>query len=130
MQEWNRFRWLFLDLTIVCLLSTTNEISDGPHYINDNFPLIDKMKKCTVERILPDGGGDDVGYEPDNLHAPGGGEEIESRPKLLRNTFNGEKNVLEITNPEQGLMIGAGILVVVAIVAAVRGHRKNESKTQ
>lgn len=30
--------------------------SDGPEYITENFPLIDKFEKCVVERFPGDNG--------------------------------------------------------------------------
>lgn len=132
--------------------------SNGPEYINDNFPLIDKFEKCTVERVA--GGrqqqpeqqheqeqvvAHDIAGEPvaSDMTETGGQEKghvHHARPKLLRNAAanspptpllpEGKGDAFASMISENGLIIGAALLVFVALFAALSDRRKNESKTQ
>lgn len=121
------------------------QIYSGPDYINDNFPLIDKFETCTVKRINSAGGRGSDDYGADNRGAeheqiakntaadavrePAKVKVAENiRSKLLRNPVASMEN-LDI--PENSLVLaGVALVVVFALVAAIRGSRKNESKTQ
>ena len=108
--------------------------SEGPQYINDNFPLIDKFEKCTVERF-PAGGKPKV-QAVETLPDP---EPEPVKPKSLRALGGGvndagggpvDTDASALVLPENGIVLGAVFLLALILFALFRGGRKNETKTQ
>ena len=111
--------------------------SGGPEYINDNFPLIDKMEKCTVKRIPA--GSDMVEKEEEQVKA----EEVEAFPakmeqpgraKLVRRIGGpfvaSDTDASALMAPENETVVAAVFLLALVLICLIRGGRKNEAKTQ
>ena len=109
--------------------------SGGPDYINDNFPLIDKIEKCTVER-LPAGG--DTGEEANEAVE----QEVEAIPEEVEEPAKAklrgvgapvivsETDASALTAPENEIVLVAVFLSAVVLICLFRGRRKTECKQQ
>ncbi|KAL7566453.1 hypothetical protein ACA910_000931 [Epithemia clementina (nom. ined.)] len=67
------------------------KIYDGPQYINDNFPLIDKFKSCSVKRFRPG----QAGYAVDQYH------DREPKTDAEENKSHLEQNAHEALDEEE-----------------------------
>lgn len=112
-------------------------LSGGPDYINDNFPLIDRMEKCTVKRIPA---GSDTGDKEEEAFKE---EEIEALPeevaepvkeKLVRRIgaplVTSDTDASTLLAPQNEIVVAAAFLLALVLICLVRGRGKNEAKTQ
>ena len=110
--------------------------STGPDYINDNFPLIDKMEKCTVQRIPA--GSNTVNDEKSAQQeakpvSENAGEPLKTK---LRRRISEPLAVSDVDAsalmmaPENEIVAVAVFLLALIFICLLRGRRKSEAKTQ
>lgn len=111
--------------------------SDGPDYINDNFPLIDKFLKCTVQRFPAGGGGEPqkgVGG-PTKAQVVGAVPETEAeKAKMLRSIdtplLGSDADGSSFATPDNVFVIGTIVVIGLLLLALLGRGRKNDAKTQ